>query len=160
VLRNADPCLFLVRTRTRGSMSLTIGSGDPAIFVIDLQDANKKLFFYTFFCLFLFEGTFKSFFKDKKSKRSYLHNSRNQCFAYYFCLMIEGSGSVPLTNESGSRRLKNIPDPQHWKNNPRLLRGVMPCVNSVVDRQHLMAIRIRIRLSVSMPNRIRIRILA
>jgi hypothetical protein len=27
---------------------------DPAIFVIDLQDANKKLFF----CLILFEGTF------------------------------------------------------------------------------------------------------
>jgi hypothetical protein len=24
-------------------------------------------------------------------------NSRNQCFSYYFCLMIEGSGSVSLT---------------------------------------------------------------
>jgi hypothetical protein len=43
---------------------------DPAIFVIDLQDANKKLIF-KFFCLFLFEGTFTSFFKDKKSKRSH-----------------------------------------------------------------------------------------
>jgi len=43
---------------------------DPAIFVIDLQDANKKLIFNTkFFCLLLFEGTFTSFFKDKKSKR-------------------------------------------------------------------------------------------
>ena len=42
---------------------------DPPIFVvIDLQDANKKLI--KFFCLFLFEGTFTSFFKDKKSKRS------------------------------------------------------------------------------------------
>jgi hypothetical protein len=41
---------------------------DPAIFVIDLQDASKKLIFNTnFFCLF--EGTFTSFFKDKKSKR-------------------------------------------------------------------------------------------
>jgi hypothetical protein len=40
---------------------------DPAIFVTDLQDANKKLFFSKFFCLLLFEGTFKSFFKDKKS---------------------------------------------------------------------------------------------
>ncbi len=39
---------------------------DPAIFVIDLLDAKKK-----FFCLFLFEGTFTSFFKDKKSKRSH-----------------------------------------------------------------------------------------
>jgi hypothetical protein len=45
-------------------MPLTNGS-DPAIFVIDLQDANKH------FCLLLFEGTFTSFFKDKKSKRSH-----------------------------------------------------------------------------------------
>jgi hypothetical protein len=31
---------------------------DPAIFVIDLQDASKKLIFqHNFFCLLLFEGT-------------------------------------------------------------------------------------------------------
>jgi hypothetical protein len=41
---------------------------DPAIFVIDLQDASKKLK-HNFFCLLLFEGTFTSFFKDKKAKR-------------------------------------------------------------------------------------------
>jgi hypothetical protein len=41
----------------------------PAIFVVELQDANKKLFFNKFFCLLLFEGTFTSFFKEK-SKRS------------------------------------------------------------------------------------------
>jgi hypothetical protein len=35
---------------------------DPAVFVIDLQDANKKLIlFKEFFCLLLFEGTFTSF---------------------------------------------------------------------------------------------------
>jgi hypothetical protein len=44
-------------------------------------------------------------------------NSRNQGFSYYFCLMIEESGSgsragsgsrsIPLTNESGSGRSKN-----------------------------------------------------
>ncbi len=34
-------------------------------------------------------------------------NSRNQGFSYYICLMIEGSGSIPLTNGSGSRRPKN-----------------------------------------------------
>jgi hypothetical protein len=40
---------------------------DPAFFVIDLKDAKKQ-----FFCLLLFEGTFTSFFKDKKkSKRSH-----------------------------------------------------------------------------------------
>jgi hypothetical protein len=44
---------------------------DPAIFVIDLQNTNKKLFFSKFFCLLLFEGTFTSFFKDKKSKRNH-----------------------------------------------------------------------------------------
>ncbi len=43
---------------------------DPAIFVIDLQDANKRQIFSTnFFCLLLFEGTFTSFFKDKKSQK-------------------------------------------------------------------------------------------
>ncbi len=54
---------------------------DPAIFDIDLQDANKKLF----------EGTFTSLFKDKKSTKS--QNIWNQGFSCYFCLMIEGPGS-------------------------------------------------------------------
>jgi hypothetical protein len=40
---------------------------DPAIFVIDLQDDNKKLFLKKIFCLLLFEATFTSLFKDKKS---------------------------------------------------------------------------------------------
>jgi hypothetical protein len=45
---------------------------DPAIYVIDLQDENKKKQLKKkFFCLLLFEGTFTSFFKDKKSKRSH-----------------------------------------------------------------------------------------
>ncbi len=50
---SADPCL-----------SLMDPDPDPAIFVTDLQDANKKLFFSKFFCSLLFEGTFTSFFKD------------------------------------------------------------------------------------------------
>jgi hypothetical protein len=44
---------------------------DPAIFVVDLQDANKKLIYKRFFCILIFEGTFTSFFKDKKSKISH-----------------------------------------------------------------------------------------
>jgi hypothetical protein len=45
---------------------------DPSIFIIDLQDANKKLIFLKqFFGKVLFEGTFTSFFIDKKSKRSH-----------------------------------------------------------------------------------------
>jgi hypothetical protein len=89
---------------------------DPAIFVIDLQDANKKLVFFFFFCLLLLECTFTSFFKEKIQIES--QNSRNQGFSYYFCTMIEGSGtragsesgSIPLTNGSGSgsRRPKNM----------------------------------------------------
>ncbi len=58
-----DPCLWLMDPDA---------DPDPAIFVIDLQDNNKKLIFSTnIFCLLLFEGKFTSFFKDKKSKRSH-----------------------------------------------------------------------------------------
>jgi hypothetical protein len=47
-------------------------NSDPALFVIDLQDANKNLYNKEkFFCLLLFEGIFTSFFKDKKSKSSH-----------------------------------------------------------------------------------------
>jgi hypothetical protein len=59
---------------------------DPSIFIIDLQDANKKLILKKNFCILRFEGTFTSFFKGKKSK-----GSKNLGFSYYFCLMIEGS---------------------------------------------------------------------
>jgi hypothetical protein len=47
---------------------------DPAIFISDLQDGNNKLiflFFFKFFCVLFFEGTFTSFFKDKKSKKGH-----------------------------------------------------------------------------------------
>jgi hypothetical protein len=43
---------------------------DPTIFVSDLQDGNNKLFFFKALWLLLFEGTFTSFFKDKKTKGS------------------------------------------------------------------------------------------
>jgi hypothetical protein len=87
---------------------LTYGSGswrvpDFAIFVSDLQDVNKVFLLI----ILLFEGTFTSFFEDKKSQ-----NNRNHCFSDYFCVMIEGSGSRAasgsLTNGSGSGRPKNI----------------------------------------------------
>ena len=45
---------------------------DPTVFVIDLQDANNKTNFKkSFYVYYFFEGTFTSFFKDKKSKRSH-----------------------------------------------------------------------------------------
>ncbi len=55
---SADPCLWLM-------------DRDPAIFITDLQDANKKLIEKKFFCILLFECTCTLFFKDKKSKRSH-----------------------------------------------------------------------------------------
>jgi hypothetical protein len=66
---------------------------DPAIFVIALQDANRKNFFiFYFFCLLLFKGTFPSFFKDKMSERVKI--------GINFCMMIDGSGSIPMTKGS------------------------------------------------------------
>jgi hypothetical protein len=119
VLRIHDILLW-IRIRIRGSMPLTNGFGfcyfrhRPSRRQLN---TNKK----KFFCLLLFEGTFTSFFKVKKS--------RNQGFYHYFSLMIEGSGSgsIPLTNRSdiGSRKIRNRiqeaqkhtdptdPDPQH-----------------------------------------------
>jgi hypothetical protein len=44
---------------------------DPAIFVLDLQDANKKYFCAKVFCLLLFEVHLHNFSKIKKSKRSH-----------------------------------------------------------------------------------------
>ncbi len=75
---------------------------DPAIFVIDLQDASKKLIFnknflaYYFLKLHLHHFYFLKlhlhhFSKIKSQKVS--QKSRNQGFSYYFCMMIEGSGS-------------------------------------------------------------------
>jgi hypothetical protein len=48
-------------------------------------------------------------FKDKKSKKS--HKAVGiKVFLTFFCLVIEGSGSgsIPLTDGSGSRRPKNM----------------------------------------------------
>jgi hypothetical protein len=70
----ADPCHFGVDPDPDPSLWLMDpdpdSDPDPALFVIDLQDVSKKLIFeHNFFCLLLFEATFTSFFKDKKSKR-------------------------------------------------------------------------------------------
>jgi hypothetical protein len=75
VLRIHD-ILVWIRIQIRGSRPLTngsrFGSGSfyNLIFIIDLQDANKKKY-KTKFCILFFECTFTSFFKDKKSKRSH-----------------------------------------------------------------------------------------
>ncbi len=120
---SADPFLWLM-------------DPDPATFFIDLQDASKKLIFYTVFSAYYFLKLHLYHFSKIKSQKE-SQNSRNQGFSHYFCMMIEGSGSgsgsragsgsgsKPLTSGSGSGRPKNIwirwiririsdPDPQHW----------------------------------------------
>ncbi len=104
--RSADPCLWLMDPDSDPDP-------DPAIFVIDLQDASKKLIFSTTFsaCYFL-KIHLHYFSKIKCQKES--QNSRIQGFSFYFCMMIEGSGSragsgsIPLTSGSGSERPKNM----------------------------------------------------
>jgi hypothetical protein len=116
-----------IRIRILGSMLLTNGSGswiripdpDPAIFVIDLQDASKKLIFNTIFSAYYFlKVLLHHFLKIKSQKES--QNRSNQGFYYHFCMMIKGSGSIPLTSGSvsGSREAqKHVdlvdPDPEH-----------------------------------------------
>jgi hypothetical protein len=82
---------------------------DPAIFIIGLQDASKKLIFNTIFSAYYFlKVHLHHFSKIKSQKESQI--SRNQGFSYYFCMIIEGSGSgsIPLTSGSGSGRPKNM----------------------------------------------------
>ncbi len=75
VLRIRDICVRIrIRIRTsdygiwiRIRLRRMYPALDPAIFVRDLQDGNKKLFFFLFFCLLPFEATFTSFLKDKSS---------------------------------------------------------------------------------------------
>ncbi len=79
---------------------------DPAIFVIDLQDASKNLFFNTIFSAYYFLKLHLHHFSKIKSQKE-SQNSRNQGFSYYFCMMIDGSGSIPLTSGSGFGKPKN-----------------------------------------------------
>ncbi len=80
---SADPCLWLIDP-----------DSDPAIFVIDLQDTNKKLILKK---SFLFNVYLHLFSKIKSQKE--VTKQQESRFFIFFCLMIEGSGS---------RRPKNI----------------------------------------------------
>jgi hypothetical protein len=67
------------------------------------QKTNKKKILLITFWRFLHLHHFSKIKSQKESQ-----NSRNPGFSYYFCLRIEGSGSIPLTNGSGSVRAKNM----------------------------------------------------
>jgi hypothetical protein len=74
---------------------------DPAIFVITFK-ANKKIIFKIFSAYYILSLKVHLHHFSKIKCKKEITNSRNQGFSCYFCLMIEGSGSIPLTNGSGS----------------------------------------------------------
>jgi hypothetical protein len=91
VLRIRD---ILVRIRTDSDTAWD-PAPDHAIVVSDLQDGNLTLLFCLLpYCL---KRHFHHFSKIKSHKED--TNSSNQGFSYYFCLLIEGSGSVPCTTD-------------------------------------------------------------
>ncbi len=87
---SADPCLWLLDS-----------DPDPAIFITDLQGANKKLMTKKSFSAYNFlKEHLHNFSKIKVKKK--LQNNRNIGFPDYFCLMKDGHGSGgPKTCGSG-----------------------------------------------------------
>ncbi len=103
---SADPCLWLwIQILLFSSLTFKMPTKTNFVFKVFLL-----ITFWRYICII---------FKDKKSKRS--QSSRNQGFSYYFCLVIEGSGSIPLTNGSstGSRRPKKHVDPVDSDSDPQ-----------------------------------------
>jgi hypothetical protein len=103
--------------RIRGSMPLINGSGSGSWIRILLFSSltfkmpTKKNFSLNIFSAYYFvKAHLHNFLTIKSQIES--QNSRNQGFSYYFCMMTEGSGSgsIPLTDGSGSgtRRPKNM----------------------------------------------------
>ncbi len=90
-----------------GFMPMTNGSGSCYFHQWPSRCQQKTNFFEkSFSAYYLLKVSLHHFSKIKSQRES--HNSRNQGFPYYFCIMVEGSGSIPLTNGSGSRRPKNM----------------------------------------------------
>jgi hypothetical protein len=72
---------------------------DPAIYVIDVQDADRNKFVTkNFSAFYFFKEHLHHFSKIKVPKE--VTKEQELRFSYYFCLMMEGSGSrsIPLTN--------------------------------------------------------------
>ncbi len=94
---------------------------DPAIFVIDLPKMpTKNKFLYKNFCLLHSEGTCTSFSKIK-SQKEVTKQYESSFFLFFSLLVIEGSGSIPLTwiRIRIHEAQKHVdpdsdPNPQHW----------------------------------------------
>ncbi len=75
---------------------------DPRICISDQRiriQLRTLLFFQRFFDYYVLNLHLHLFSKIKSQKES--QNSRNQGFSYYFCMMIEGSGSILRTKGPG-----------------------------------------------------------
>jgi hypothetical protein len=80
------------------------GSADPYLCLKDTNPSRILLFSSV-----TFKMSTKKFFSKLFCLQYYFLKGRNQGFSYYFCLMIEGSGSVRRTNGSWSAILQAIP---------------------------------------------------
>ncbi len=90
---------ILVWVRIRGSMPLTNGFGfESGSGYFRHWPSRRQQQTNIYFCLLLSEGTFTSFIKDKKSKRGH-----KTVEIKIFLTIFAWSGSIPLTNGSGSR---------------------------------------------------------
>ncbi len=91
-----------------GSAPLTSGSGSGSrSWYFRQWPSRRQLKFIVFLLITFWRYINTVFLKIKSNKKSY-KTVVLKVFSYYFCLMIEGSGSVPRTNGSGSRRSCNI----------------------------------------------------
>ncbi len=94
-----------MRTWILKSVPLTngCGFGSGSVSCSFLQWTSRRQKFFLFLCLFLFEGTFTSFFKKSQ-------NSRKQKSRFFFnFLLVDGSIRIRIrTYGSGSRRPKTI----------------------------------------------------
>ncbi len=97
---------ILVGIRIRRSMPLTNGSESCYFRHWPSKCQQKTNLTKKFFCLLHFEGTFTSFFKDKKVLK--IHKTVGIKVFLLFLHDDDGSGSIPRTNISGSGRPKNV----------------------------------------------------
>jgi hypothetical protein len=112
---SADPCLWIMDPDTDSDPDP--GSGSCYFRHWPSRCQQETYFLTQFFSTYYFlKLHLHHFWKIKSQKES--QNSGNQGFSYYFCMMIQGSGSragsgsgsIPLTSgsESGSGRPKNM----------------------------------------------------
>jgi hypothetical protein len=102
---SADPCLWLMDP-----------DWDPSMFIIDLQDGKKKInFLKKYSCILLFEGTFTSFFKDKKSKRSNKLVRYRTVEIKVFLLHLLNDRRIRIRIQEAQKHVDPDPDPQHLK---------------------------------------------